>query len=78
MNSCSKNPAPNSARSSPTGSDQARLALEKAARCLRLARVILDPDAVHLLEEMAADYLREAERLACQDDESPPPRTRLP
>lgn len=78
MNSCSKKLAPNSTGSGPTGPDQARLALEKAARCLRLARVILDPDAVHLLEEMAVDYLREAERLAGQDDESPPPRTRLP
>ena len=44
--------------------DQSRLAVEKANRCLRLARVILDVDAVRLLQEMAADYLREAERLA--------------
>jgi hypothetical protein len=66
MNSCSKKLAPNSTGS--TGADQARLALEKAARCLRLARVILDPDAVRLLEEMAADYLGEAERLSRQDD----------
>ena len=48
---------------------QYRLAVEKASRCLRLARVILDIDAARLLQEMAGDYLREAERLSGEDDE---------
>lgn len=64
MNRCAKQ----SARESTHAADQARLAIEKATRCLRLARIILDPDAVRLLEEMAADYLREAERLSREDD----------
>jgi hypothetical protein len=64
MNRC-KNAGEPHAQPAPT--DQARLAVEKANRCLRLARVILDTDAVTLLQEMAADYLREAERLARKD-----------
>jgi len=48
--------------------ERSRLAIEKANRCLRLARVILDMDAVRLLQDMAADYLREAERLSREDD----------
>jgi hypothetical protein len=47
---------------------QYRLAVEKANRCLRLARAILDMDAVRLLQEMADDYLREAERLSREDE----------
>ena len=65
MNFCKKAGEP-PAPSAP--SDQARVAIEKANRCLRLARIILDIDAVRLLEEMAADYLREAARLAREDD----------
>ena len=65
MTRCAKECAP---KSTLTASDQARLAIEKANRCLRLARVILDIDAVRLLEEMATDYLREAERLARKDE----------
>ena len=65
MNCCKQAGGP--AAPSPL-SEQARLAVEKANRCLRLARIILDIDAVHLLQEMAADYLREAERLARKDD----------
>ena len=56
------------AQAQPASSDQFRLAVEKANRCLRLARVILDADAVRLLQEMAADYLLEAARLARKDD----------
>jgi len=68
MNCCAKQPVPKSSRTTPSAADRARLAIEKATRCLRLARVILDADAVRLLEEMAADYLREAERLSREDD----------
>ena len=55
-------------KSLPAASETSRLAVEKANRCLRLARVILDTDAVRLLQDMAADYLREAERLSREDD----------
>ncbi|HKW54911.1 MAG TPA: hypothetical protein VJO12_14560 [Stellaceae bacterium] len=64
MNCCTKASAP---KAPPAASDKARLAIEKANRCLRLARVILDMDTVRLLQEMAADYLREAERLSRED-----------
>lgn len=66
---CCKNPVAPEHR--PAASERVKLhylALEKANRCLRLARIIIDPDAVRLLEEMAADYLREAERLSREDD----------
>jgi hypothetical protein len=67
---CCKNPvAPKLQPAAPEQVKlQFRLAVEKANRCLRLARVIIDVDAVRLLQEMAADYLREAERLARDDD----------
>jgi hypothetical protein len=65
MNCCKTAGEPTSL---PAASARSRLAVEKANRCLRLAHVILDMDAVRLLQDMAADYLREAERLSREDD----------
>lgn len=57
LNPAAVNVAPN------TVQEQYRVAAEKASRCFRLARTIVDPVMVRLLKEMGEDYLREAERL---------------
>ena len=70
MNCCKNGGEPKSEHAaSDRAKEHYRLAVEKANRCLRLARVILDVDAVCLLQEMAVDYLHEAERRSREDDD---------